>query len=165
MPELPEVQALAADLGTRLTGRTIVRFDVTAFSALKTYDPPVSALEGGTITGVARHGKYLDIVVVPSGGGAPLHIVMHLARAGWIRWRENAPTPGVGRGKGPLAARLVLGASPGAAADRASTSRRRAPRRASRSTWCAIRRRCRASRDWGPTRWMRPSPRMSWPAS
>jgi formamidopyrimidine-DNA glycosylase len=116
VPELPEVQALVADLGTRLTGRGIVRFDVTAFSALKTYDPPVSALEGGTITGVARHGKYLDIEVAPAGGGEPLHIVMHLARAGWIRWRENAPTPGVGRGKGPLAARLVLAASPGAAA-------------------------------------------------
>ena len=116
MPELPEVQALAVDLGTRLTGRTVARFDVTAFSALKTYDPPVSALEGTTITGVSRHGKYLDIEVSPSGGGEPLHIVMHLARAGWIRWRENAPTPGVGRGKGPLAARLVLGATPGAAA-------------------------------------------------
>ncbi len=116
MPELPEVQALVADLGTRLTGRTIARFDVTAFSALKTYDPPVSALEGGTITGVARHGKYLDIEVAPADGGAALHIVMHLARAGWIRWRENAPAPGVGRGKGPLAARLVLGATPGAAA-------------------------------------------------
>jgi formamidopyrimidine-DNA glycosylase len=126
VPELPEVQALAVDLGARLTGRQIARFDVTAFSALKTYDPPVTSLEGGTITGVTRHGKYLDIVVVPSGGGAPLHIAMHLARAGWIRWRENAPTPGVGRGKGPLAARLVLlgstgseqslAASPGAAA-------------------------------------------------
>ena len=65
------MQALAVDLGARLTGRTIARFDVTAFSALKTYDPPVTALEGGTITGVGRHGKYLDIVVVPSGGGAP----------------------------------------------------------------------------------------------
>lgn len=116
MPELPEVQALAVDLGSRLIGRQIARFDVTAFSALKTYDPPVTALEGGTITDVTRHGKFLDIVVVPSGGGAPLHIAMHLARAGWIRWRENAPTPGVGRGKGPLAARLVLAASPGAAA-------------------------------------------------
>ncbi len=110
------MQALAADLGTRLTGRNIARFDVTAFSALKTYDPPVSALEGGTITGVARHGKYLDIEVDPADGGEPLHIAMHLARAGWIRWRESAPTPGVGRGKGPLAARMVLGASPGAAA-------------------------------------------------
>ena len=34
---------------------------------------------------------------------------MHLARAGWIRWRENAPTPGVGRGKGPLARGSSLG--------------------------------------------------------
>jgi formamidopyrimidine-DNA glycosylase len=116
VPELPEVQALVADLGVRLTGRRIARFDVTAFSALKTYDPPVSALADGTITGVARHGKYLDIVVDPVPPGPPLHIVMHLARAGWIRWRENAPTPGVGRGKGPLAARLVLAATPGAAA-------------------------------------------------
>jgi formamidopyrimidine-DNA glycosylase len=102
MPELPEVQALVTDLGSRLTGRTISRFDVTAFSALKTYDPPTSALDGTTITGVTRHGKFLDI----TAGG--LHIAIHLARAGWLRWRNVAPTPGAGRGKGPLAARLVL---------------------------------------------------------
>ncbi|MBX3194418.1 MAG: Fpg/Nei family DNA glycosylase [Microbacteriaceae bacterium] len=105
MPELPEVQALVADLGARLTGREIARFDVTAFSALKTFDPPVSALEGQTIDGVARHGKFLDLTAGEN------HLIIHLARAGWIRWRENAPTPGAGRGKGPLAARLVLRAS------------------------------------------------------
>lgn len=102
MPELPEVQALVADLGGRLLGRTVKRLDVTAFSALKTYDPPVSALEGQTVNAVTRHGKFLDLTV---GGN---HLVIHLARAGWIRWRENAPAPGAGRGKGPLAARLVL---------------------------------------------------------
>jgi formamidopyrimidine-DNA glycosylase len=102
MPELPEVQALVTDLGTRLTGRVIKRFDVTAFSALKTYDPPTSALEGLTISGVTRHGKFLDIAA------GDLHVEIHLARAGWLRWRNVAPTPGAGRGKGPLAARLVL---------------------------------------------------------
>jgi formamidopyrimidine-DNA glycosylase len=102
MPELPEVQALVADLSSRLTGRVITRLDVTAFSALKTYDPPVSALEGLTIGGVTRHGKFLDI------SAGDLHIEIHLARAGWLRWRNVAPTPGAGRGKGPLAARLVL---------------------------------------------------------
>ncbi|HWM34544.1 MAG TPA: DNA-formamidopyrimidine glycosylase family protein [Pseudolysinimonas sp.] len=102
MPELPEVQALVADLGGRLIGRTVKRFDVTAFPALKTYDPPVSALEGATIAAVTRHGKFLDLSIGPN------HLVIHLARAGWIRWRENAPAPGAGRGKGPLAARLVL---------------------------------------------------------
>lgn len=101
MPELPEVHALVADLRTRLVGRRIARLDVLAFAALKTYDPPVSALEGLTVTGVERHGKYLDVVA------GDLHIVVHLARAGWLRWRDSAPAAARPRG-GPLAARLVL---------------------------------------------------------
>jgi formamidopyrimidine-DNA glycosylase len=103
VPELPEVHALAADLRARLTGRTIARLDVVSFAVLKTFDPPASALEGLAIGGVARHGKFLDIAA------GELHLVMHLARAGWIRWREGAPPAPSGRpGKGPLAARLVL---------------------------------------------------------
>jgi formamidopyrimidine-DNA glycosylase len=102
MPELPEVHALVSDLRGRLTGRTIARLDVVAFAALKTYDPPVSALEGLTIGGVERHGKYLDIQA------GDLHLVIHLARAGWLRWRDKAPVATVRRGAGPIAARLVL---------------------------------------------------------
>jgi formamidopyrimidine-DNA glycosylase len=101
MPELPEVHALVADLRSRLIGQKIARLDVLAFAALKTYDPPVSALEGLGITGVERHGKYLDLVI------GDLHLVIHLARAGWLRWRADAPKPSLKRG-GPLAARLVL---------------------------------------------------------
>ena len=109
MPELPEVQALVADLGSRLVGRRIAKVDVTAFSALKTYDPPPTVFTGAKFTDVTRHGKFLDL----SASGAltndePVHLIIHLARAGWVRWRENSPTPGAGRGKGPLAARLVL---------------------------------------------------------
>ena len=103
MPELPEVTALAADLGGRLTGRVIDRLSVVAFSALKTFDPSPEALHGATISGVSRHGKFLDIAA------DDLHIVIHLARAGWIRWRDAPPPPPTGRpSKGPLAARLVL---------------------------------------------------------
>ncbi|WP_431219589.1 Fpg/Nei family DNA glycosylase [Leifsonia xyli] len=103
MPELPEVTALAADLDGRLKGRVIDRLSIVAFSALKTFDPPVDALHGLTIGGVSRHGKFLDIAA------GDLHIVVHLARAGWIRWRGTPPPPPTGRlGKGPLAARLVL---------------------------------------------------------
>ena len=101
MPELPEVHALVADLRSRLIGRRIHRLDVLAFAALKTYDPPTSALEGLEITGIERHGKYLDIVA------GELHVVIHLARAGWLRWRADAPKPSIKRG-GPLAARFVL---------------------------------------------------------
>ncbi|MFK3668653.1 Fpg/Nei family DNA glycosylase [Leifsonia aquatica] len=103
MPELPEVTALAADLDARLAGRVIDRLSVVAFAALKTFDPSVDALHGLTIAGVSRHGKFLDIAA------GDLHVVLHLARAGWIRWRDAPPPPPTGRpGKGPLAARLVL---------------------------------------------------------
>ena len=112
MPELPEVQALVTDLGARLTGKQIARLDIVAFQALKTYDPPVTALDGRTITKIGRHGKYLDITASSGegadAGGDDLHVVIHLARAGWLRWRANAPLATVRRGAGPLAARLVL---------------------------------------------------------
>ena len=81
MPELPEVEALALDLGGRLDGRAIVTVHVPQFSALKTFDPPISALEGTLVDRVGRFGKFLDIEA--SG----THLVLHLARAGWVRWR------------------------------------------------------------------------------
>ncbi len=102
MPELPEVHALAADLGARLTGQTIARLELVSFAVLKTFDPPASALDGRTVTAVHRHGKFLDI------DAEGLHLVMHLARAGWIRWRDAAPKASGRPSKGPLAARLVL---------------------------------------------------------
>ena len=110
MPELPEVTALAADLRSRLAGRVIERLDLVSFAALKTFDPPVSALRGCTVVDVTRHGKFLDLVCA-SPEHDELHLVMHLARAGWIRWRDAAPQ-GTGRpGRGPIAARLVLSGS------------------------------------------------------
>ncbi|RWZ58276.1 Fpg/Nei family DNA glycosylase [Labedella populi] len=103
MPELPEVHALAQGLDARLRGRTIDRFDVFAIAALKTVDPPVTALSGATVLGVSRHGKFLDLSV------GDVHLVIHLARGGWMRWRDETPQRSTTRpGKGPLAARLVL---------------------------------------------------------
>ena len=103
MPELPEVEGLALDLAGRLKDRAIARVDIAAFSALKTFDPPLSAVNGLMVEGVGRHGKFLDIDV--SG----LHLVVHLARAGWIRWKDEVPkTPPRPSNKSPLAARVVL---------------------------------------------------------
>jgi formamidopyrimidine-DNA glycosylase len=102
VPELPEVHALAADLRSRLTGRTVARLDIIAFAALKTFDPPTSALAGKAVGDVTRHGKFLDLAI------GDLHLVIHLARAGWIRWRDAAPQQSGRPGKTPLAARLVL---------------------------------------------------------
>ena len=103
MPELPEVEALALDLRGRLTDRAITRVDLAAFSALKTFNPPLQALHGTLVDDVTRHGKFLDIAT--SG----LHLVVHLARAGWIRWRDEVPElPARPNSKSPLAARVVL---------------------------------------------------------
>jgi len=103
MPELPEVHALVSDLRGRLVGHRVERLDIISFAALKTFDPPVAALAGQTVSAVDRHGKFLDLTV----GG--LHLIVHLARAGWLRWREGPPAPLKGTGKGPMAARLVMG--------------------------------------------------------
>ncbi|WP_150460229.1 Fpg/Nei family DNA glycosylase [Nesterenkonia ebinurensis] len=101
MPELPEVHALAVDLESRLKGRMVDRLDVLAFHALKTFDPPATALSGLTVQQVGRHGKFLDFEI------GDLHLTVHLSLAGWIRWRDKAPA-GMPPRKSPIAARLVL---------------------------------------------------------
>ncbi|MCL2543451.1 MAG: Fpg/Nei family DNA glycosylase [Nocardioidaceae bacterium] len=107
MPELPEVEALAQDLAGRLAGRAITKVHVAQFSALKTYDPPLSAVEGALVDGVRRHGKFLDIEV----GG--LHLILHLARAGWVRWRDEVPAlPPKMSNRSTLAVRIVLSPDP-----------------------------------------------------
>jgi DNA-formamidopyrimidine glycosylase len=103
MPELPEVEALAAFLRKRAAGHTIARADAASFSVLKTFDPPLDSLTGTVIEKVGRHGKFLDLSCGPD-----LHLIMHLARAGWLRWREELPTTPPKPGKSPLAFRLRL---------------------------------------------------------
>ncbi len=102
MPELPEVEALAAFLRERAAGHAIARVDVVAISALKTFDPPITALAGLTVTGAGRHGKFLDIDC-----DGP-HLVVHLARAGWLHWREALPEAPPKPGRGPIAVRVHL---------------------------------------------------------
>ena len=63
MPELPEVQALVDFLSERAVGHVVARVDVASIAVVKTFDPPISALAGLTVTGAARHGKFLDLDV------------------------------------------------------------------------------------------------------
>ncbi|GAB4059386.1 Fpg/Nei family DNA glycosylase [Catellatospora paridis] len=102
MPELPEVEALAAYLRERAVGQRVERVDVSAISALKTFDPPLSATHGLTITGAGRHGKFLDIEL------GDLHLVIHLARAGWLHYRDALPDTLLKPGSGPIALRVRL---------------------------------------------------------
>jgi formamidopyrimidine-DNA glycosylase len=102
VPELPEVEALAAFLRENAVGRVVTRVDLAAVQAIKTFDPPLSALGGLELTGASRVGKFLDLDV--SG----LHLVVHLARAGWLHWRTALPPAPPKPGKGPLALRVHL---------------------------------------------------------
>jgi formamidopyrimidine-DNA glycosylase len=108
MPELPEVEALADHLRRHAVGLTIGRIDVSAFSVLKTFDPPVTALHGQPVTGANRWGKYLGMQV------GDLHLITHLSRAGWLRWSDRLAAAPLRPGKGPIALRVHLG-TPGKA--------------------------------------------------
>jgi len=103
MPELPEVEALADYLRQHAVGLPVGRIDVSALSVLKTFDPPLTALHGQTVTGASRWGKYLGLDV----GG--LHLITHLSRAGWLRWSDKLSAVPLKPGKGPIALRVHLG--------------------------------------------------------
>jgi formamidopyrimidine-DNA glycosylase len=108
VPELPEVEALADHLRRRAVGMTIGRVDVAAFSVLKTFDPPISALHGQTVVGADRWGKYLGL------RAGSLILIAHLSRAGWLRWSDKLTAAPLRPGKGPTALRVHLG-TPGSA--------------------------------------------------
>ncbi|MEU0405513.1 DNA-formamidopyrimidine glycosylase family protein [Streptomyces sp. NPDC006197] len=119
MPELPEVEALRAFLDTHLVGKEIARVLPVAVSVLKTYDPPLSAVE---VTAVGRHGKFLDLTT--GGPAGELHLLIHLARAGWLRWQDPLPSGPPRPGKGPLALRTALTGGDGFDLTEAGTTRR-----------------------------------------
>jgi formamidopyrimidine-DNA glycosylase len=108
VPELPEVEALADHLRRHAVGLVISRIDVVAFSVLKTFDPPITALHGQTVTAAHRWGKYLGL------GFGELYLIAHLSRAGWLRWSDTLPAAPPRPGKGPIALRVYLG-TPGEA--------------------------------------------------
>ncbi|MEV6396087.1 DNA-formamidopyrimidine glycosylase family protein [Streptomyces sp. NPDC051907] len=118
MPELPEVEALREFLGEHLVGQEIARVVPLAISVLKTYDPPLSALEGQTVAAVDRHGKWLDLTA------GELHLVVHLARAGWLQWKDEFPAVPPRPGKGPLALRAYLASGGGFDLTEAGTAKR-----------------------------------------
>ena len=118
MPELPEVEGIRGFLAERLTGRAFARIELLSFTALKTFAPPLEALLGLEIDAVTRHGKFLDI----SAQG--VHLVFHLARAGWLRWYDRIPAGTPRPGKQPVALRVGLDDDSGFDLTEAGTQRR-----------------------------------------
>lgn len=71
-----------------------------SFAVLKTASIPISAVASRRFTGVDRRGKFLILSL------EGVHLVLHLARAGWLRWSDSMPDTPLRPGKGPIALRL-----------------------------------------------------------
>ena len=97
------MEALAQHIREHGVGRAVARVDVASLSVLKTVTPPWTELHGKEVTGAGRHGKFLDLDI------EGLHLVIHLARAGWLRWADTLSAAPPKPGKGPLAFRVHLG--------------------------------------------------------
>ena len=103
-PNCPRSRRSPPTCASARSAARVERVDVAAISALKTFDPPPTAVAGREVTGAGRHGKFLDIEL-----GGDLHLVVHLARAGWLHYRDAFPSPTpLKPGKGPIALRVRL---------------------------------------------------------
>ena len=102
MPELPEVESLARFLDERMRGHTITKARVAHIAALKTFDPPMDALEGRAVERVTRRGKYISVWT------GDVQLTLHLARGGWIKWLDQVPTTPIKPTKSPLALRITM---------------------------------------------------------
>ncbi|MGH7698042.1 MAG: Fpg/Nei family DNA glycosylase [Candidatus Dormibacteria bacterium] len=106
MPELPEVEALTRFIDSQLRGRTVVRAELASFSALKSAGPTVASLVGQELQGAGRRGKFLCLQFQGTW------LVVHLARAGWLRWYPKLPEARARPTRSPVALRLGFGSGP-----------------------------------------------------
>ena len=118
MPELPEVESLRRFLVERCVGKEYARLELASFTALKTVDVPLTHLIGRTVSDVVRRGKF---IAMESGG---LWLAWHLARAGWLRWKDQVPAAPARPGKGPLTLRLAFTDGSGFELTEAGTQRK-----------------------------------------
>jgi formamidopyrimidine-DNA glycosylase len=88
MPELPEVEITARRLNAALQGATIESALAPGINALKTFDPPLSALTGQKIEHIGRRGKQLTITT-----DGDLVLLIHLMSAGRLQLYDKRASP------------------------------------------------------------------------
>jgi formamidopyrimidine-DNA glycosylase len=82
MPELPEVEITARLIGAAIAGAEIESALTPGINALRTFDPPLSAIEGRRLTGISRRGK---LFIVGVDGEGDLSLLLHLMSAGRLQ--------------------------------------------------------------------------------
>ena len=123
MPELPEMEALAAVLRARAVGKAVARAEPVAINALRTVSPSPADLVGAVIVDATRPGKFLDLVLA-GAGGERLDFIVHLSKAGWLRWKDSQPAAAGRPGRGGLAWRMVFDDGSGFDLTEAGTQKR-----------------------------------------
>jgi formamidopyrimidine-DNA glycosylase len=94
MPELPEVEITARLLDSALAGSRIESASAPGINALKTFDPPLSALEGERVSAVRRRGKHLIVEVgADEGEAVELALLIHLMSAGRLQLYDKPAGP------------------------------------------------------------------------
>jgi formamidopyrimidine-DNA glycosylase len=89
MPELPEIMLYLSALEQRIVGQPLERIRIASISLLKTFEPPVAALEGKHVRSVRRLGKRIVLDFDDD-----LHVVIHLMIGGRFQWKpQGAPIP------------------------------------------------------------------------
>ncbi len=91
MPELPEVEITARRLDEALRGAEIVSALAPGVKAMRTFSPPLSALEGQRIARVGRRGKHFAIAT--DGPAQPLVLLIHLMSAGRLQLYDRRAGP------------------------------------------------------------------------
>jgi formamidopyrimidine-DNA glycosylase len=80
MPELPEVEITARLIGAAVAGAQIESAMAPGINALRSFDPPLTAIEGRALTGITRRGKLFVVGVEDD-----LSLVIHLMSAGRLQ--------------------------------------------------------------------------------
>ncbi len=94
MPELPEVEITARLLDAELAGARIEYARAPGINALRTFDPPLSALAGRRVAAVRRRGKHLIVDVEAGGASEPaLALLIHLMSAGRLQLYDRPAGP------------------------------------------------------------------------
>jgi formamidopyrimidine-DNA glycosylase len=90
MPELPDITVYLEALQRRIVGRRLDRIRVRSPFLVRTYDPPIDAVEGKTVRRLRRIGKRIAI-----GLDDDLWLILHLMIAGRLHWKPaGAKLPG-----------------------------------------------------------------------